>query len=647
MLRLHRPRLLLLVVWALYAIQVPQSCQAQQYLLDDKKDIGISFGVTWNTVAQSVAPAPRADHTLVQLGSQLVLFGGRNASRDAHLVESDELMASYNLLSKTWHSLPADGGPTRRFGHTAGSQFNEAGAQGMVLFGGRGVTEQGSNWTALGDLWVYDVEQNSWQSFETNASTPSARYYHTMTWVPFDKTHGFYIISGGMGSDGSVLSDIWKLQLTCTTQPLKCTPSWKVLQSQHSRRDDQNLTQRYGHAAAYYPLGSGSAHSVLLFGGINSLSSILSQVTLVNLINDSGEFDQYSPNTVPGDYADNVKSRCFHTVLSYGPKLYIFGGQVTMNADSAVQDLIIMTKSGGSLQIDHSLSPMNASDMGNRTHHAAVFVEPSYFVSPGQYRNAPCYDDLSDSDLGKLKRNCALMMLFGGEENTTEVHNDLWAYRNFSHKSKERIFVAFRNGRSGGNMFLEHSDGNSSRVHMVGGVVNDYGSDPGAHIVTGQQDVIMDMFWDNNIDLHVQSSSSNSQVELELNELALDEPENAYAPLAVAESRRTQQSIRLEPGSPAESLRDFSIDYLNKTTVPSIATHLNAPSHDILCVAWQVIVHGGRVSPDLLGMNVTMDQNISGNTYLYTLPINSSDSGTWRYLKTLSSPQVNTARCMH
>merc|ERR1719353_293019 len=121
---------------------------------------------------------------------------------------------------------------------------------------------------------------------------------------------------------------------------------------------------------------------------------------------------------------------------------------------------------------------MNATDMGDqgyRGHHAAVMVEPSDFVPPNlkAYKH-PCFNDLTDDELDKNKRNCAILMLFGGHGKDSIVYNDLWAYRNFSSAPDDRVFVAFRNGRSAGNIFLQNTDHNSSIMHIVGGVVNNF-----------------------------------------------------------------------------------------------------------------------------------------------------------------------------
>lgn len=159
--------------------------------------------MTWQKLAPAgPLPPARFDHTLVNDGTRLYLFGGRgpDAMRDLWI---------YDIQANEWSPVQPEQSfdpPRARFGHNA---IWDPQRSVMVLFGG-----QDGN-TFYNDLWEYDPVANRWNVPMAGVdivSQPSQRYGAAAC---YDDA-GHLLITHGFTSTGR-FDDIWQLDLASST----------------------------------------------------------------------------------------------------------------------------------------------------------------------------------------------------------------------------------------------------------------------------------------------------------------------------------------------------------------------------------------------------------------------------------------------
>jgi hypothetical protein len=164
---------------------------------------------TWTpTPADSTAPAPRAFHTAVWTGSQMIVWGGSSRNNEVYFASGGR----YNPITNSWTPTRADGTtPEGRANHTAVWTGTR-----MIVWGG--VTAQGETQTG----GSYDPASDTWTPTKVDATTPSARFQHTAVW-----TGTQMIVWGGTNRSGLLLtggrydpaSDTWTPTRADTTAP--------------------------------------------------------------------------------------------------------------------------------------------------------------------------------------------------------------------------------------------------------------------------------------------------------------------------------------------------------------------------------------------------------------------------------------------
>jgi len=140
---------------------------------------------SWTTVAAIGAPSPRALHTAVWTGIEMIVWGGCDQSSEFCDVSSG---GRYDPLIDSWTLTNFTDAPVARMNHTAvwtGSQ--------MIVWGGCSVGSQGNNYCNIqrNDGGIYDPVADSWQAMST-AGAPDAREYHRAVWAD-----GVMVIWGG------------------------------------------------------------------------------------------------------------------------------------------------------------------------------------------------------------------------------------------------------------------------------------------------------------------------------------------------------------------------------------------------------------------------------------------------------------------
>ncbi|KAH9893954.1 hypothetical protein C8Q73DRAFT_497053 [Cubamyces lactineus] len=110
-------------------------------------------------------PSKRTSHICMPYEEKIILFGG--ADCDRHYNDTWE----FDTTTKTWTELRCTGTiPSPRSGHSA-----TVIGRVMYVFGG-----QGSDGSALGDLFAFDISDRHWHTFENIGFAPSPRAGHTL-----------------------------------------------------------------------------------------------------------------------------------------------------------------------------------------------------------------------------------------------------------------------------------------------------------------------------------------------------------------------------------------------------------------------------------------------------------------------------------
>jgi hypothetical protein len=150
-------------------------------------------------------PAARSSHALAAVGSKLYLFGGEQQPR----VPLPDTTYCYDIETGTWEALSTTGCSP---GPRIAASMVAVGPQ-LFLYGGRTGIDMGEG--AKSDLYVFDTPSHQWQPVAVSADSPQppARSYHAMA---ADPGSGKLYVFGGCGSSGR-LSDLWAYDINSAT----------------------------------------------------------------------------------------------------------------------------------------------------------------------------------------------------------------------------------------------------------------------------------------------------------------------------------------------------------------------------------------------------------------------------------------------
>jgi len=230
------------------------------------------------------APEGAAYHQAVWTGTEMIVWGGMHSG-----LTHTRAGARYNPATDSWHGTSLDTGcPSARYGHTVLWTGSE-----MVVWGGRSVTG------ILNTGGRYNPETDTWTATSTADNCPVARFSHSAVW-----TGSLMLVWGGSnqysqavhgGASYSPTSDTWATLPETAETPLP----------------------RYLHTAVW----TGSL--MLVWGGKDNY-------------NNFPDGASYSPSsgvwtTLP--YAGTPQGRACHTAVWTGEKMIVWGGQTsTVNA---------------------------------------------------------------------------------------------------------------------------------------------------------------------------------------------------------------------------------------------------------------------------------------------------------------------------
>ena len=133
------------------------------------------------------------------VASRLVIHGGGGNQGFV-----DEAWALALAGSPQWTLVaPVTVRPTERLGHVA---VHDPLRDRMLVFGGRTPTG-----TPLSDVWAYDLAQQKWTLLSPAGTPPSPRFQHHAV---YDPVRDRLIVFGGAGLPGTLLGDVWALELS-------------------------------------------------------------------------------------------------------------------------------------------------------------------------------------------------------------------------------------------------------------------------------------------------------------------------------------------------------------------------------------------------------------------------------------------------
>ncbi|HSS61521.1 MAG TPA: kelch repeat-containing protein [Candidatus Limnocylindrales bacterium] len=156
-------------------------------------------GTDWTQVTTAHSPPARRGHGIAYDSARAVtvLFGGQ---------ASANLNDTWEFNGADWTQVVTAGSPVERIWPAMGYDPNLG---GTVMFGGA----FGSNYTALGDTWLYDG--STWQQIAPQPNL-NARFYVASA---YESNRGDFVMFGGslVAGGGSNFGDTWSLQGVTTS----------------------------------------------------------------------------------------------------------------------------------------------------------------------------------------------------------------------------------------------------------------------------------------------------------------------------------------------------------------------------------------------------------------------------------------------
>jgi len=124
---------------------------------------------SWTATSLTNAPSPRADHTAVWTGSEMIVWGGAFFDGNYHNLNTG---GRYNPSTNSWTATSTTNAPSGRGIHAAVWTGGE-----MIVWGG---VDDNQNPVNTGGS--YDPGTDSWTATSTT-NAPTGRFFHTAVWT--------------------------------------------------------------------------------------------------------------------------------------------------------------------------------------------------------------------------------------------------------------------------------------------------------------------------------------------------------------------------------------------------------------------------------------------------------------------------------
>ena len=225
---------------------------------------------SWAAISTMNAPAPRGGNTAVWTGSEMIVWGGDDGS-------SVNTGGKYNPTTDTWTATNTATAPLGRIFHTAVWDGSE-----MIVWGGWNEFELGSGGR-------YNPGTDSWTATSIS-SAPSARYNHAAVWIGSEM-----IVWGGWNGSNS---------FNTGGRYTPGTDGWTVISTTNAP------TARYDHTAVW------TGNEMIVWGGRNA----------GNYFNTGGKYNPSTDNWGATSTTNAPGARFSHTAVWTGSDMIVWGG---------------------------------------------------------------------------------------------------------------------------------------------------------------------------------------------------------------------------------------------------------------------------------------------------------------------------------
>lgn len=166
----------------------------------------------WTAVATEGAPSPRALHSAVWTGSEMIVWGGK-VTGPAPAVNDG---ARYDPNRDTWVPVSGTGAPAPRHSHSAVWTGSE-----MIVWGGYGASDY------VTDGARYDPSRDTWTPI-SSVGAPQGRTFHATVWtgdemVVWGGLQGTTVLADGARYDPN--SDSWTAMTASGALPARLAPA--------------------------------------------------------------------------------------------------------------------------------------------------------------------------------------------------------------------------------------------------------------------------------------------------------------------------------------------------------------------------------------------------------------------------------------
>ena len=251
---------------------------------------GATTGVPRVTpLSERGAPSPRAGHTAVWTGHEVLIWGGDSSLASEGAFFNDG--AAYEPERNRWRALPSTDAPTARSHHVAAWT-----GAAMIVWGGRGAHG------ALGDGASFELRTGQWHALPREGA-PSPRQNAIAVWTGKE-----VIIWGGATDAGTLLAD---------------GARW---------RPGEAHWRRVAVARAPSPRADASAvwtgRELVIWGGG-------AEQTTKGMLDDGAAYDPEADRWRPIAKAGAATARMAAAAVWSGTEVLIFGGKTSERADDA------------------------------------------------------------------------------------------------------------------------------------------------------------------------------------------------------------------------------------------------------------------------------------------------------------------------
>jgi hypothetical protein len=268
---------------------------------------------TWTRlVTTGAAPSERSTPAVAAIGHRIYVFGGARDDEVSGDVQIYDDLYRFDTVTRRWDLLTPAGPipPPRVFAASVAHHRSRR----MLVFGGALFGPFFSDFSAYGDLWAYDVDDNAWTELHPTNPGPPARS-RPSAWIVDDKLYIF----GGVTSFFQVRNDLWVYDLGTNT--------WTELLPQGAPGSPPPRHE----AATGSPVKGGR---IVLYGGESIDASF--QFTVL------GDTWEYAPSSgvwtdvTPGPEDNVAPPRNYGTAVTLGGRLYLQGGDTPGGPDCGI-----------------------------------------------------------------------------------------------------------------------------------------------------------------------------------------------------------------------------------------------------------------------------------------------------------------------